>query len=140
MKAQKIVLWDAQVLDTVLRIIGALDLDGKFEIIIRRFSESVSDRQRGYYRSTVLPTLCAHVNDSYSHEEMHEFCKKKFGTASLVEINGEAFDVSTFSTSNNGTVSEMNQYLENVCQWAAGNLGCYIPPPNRDWRKEKKAA
>lgn len=138
MKAQKIVLWDQQVLDTVQRIIGALDLDGKFEIIIRRFSESVSDRQRGYYRSTVLPALMDLTG--YTEDEMHEWLRLEFGPTAQIKIHGVAHDVAKFSTSKKGQVAEMQAYLERVCEWAAGNLGCYIPPPNRDWRKEKKAA
>lgn len=134
-KAQKIVLWDAEVRDTVQRIIAALKLDGRrpWELVIRPFYESPSDRQRGYYRSTILPMLCQHVEDCgygrYTPEQMHEWLKREFGEKVRVEVMNTTHDVVDFTTSGKGEMATMSAFIDRVLMWAANDLGLYIPPP-----------
>lgn len=134
-KAQKIVLWDAEVRDTVQRIIAALKLDGRrpWEIVIRPFYESPSDRQRGYYRSTILPMLCRHVEDCgqghFTTEQMHDWLKRKFGESARMEIHGESYEVVDFTTSDKGEMAAMSAFIDRILMWAAQDLGLYIPPP-----------
>ncbi len=143
-KAQKIVLWDAEVRDTVYRVIAALKLDGKrpWELVIRPFYQSPSDRQRGYYRSTILPMLCNHVEDCgygrYTTEQMHEWLKREFGEKARVEVMGKTHDVVDFTTSGRGEMAAMSAFIDSVLRWAAGDLGLYIPPP--DEGKARRAA
>lgn len=136
MSTQKIVLWDAEVRDTVHRVISALKLDGKrpWEIVIRPFYQSPSDRQRGYYRSTILPMLCRHVEDCgqghFTTEQMHDWLKRKFGESARMEIHGESYEVVDFTTSDKGEMAAMSAFIDRVLWWAAGDLGLYIPPPD----------
>lgn len=109
-------------------------LEGKTQVIVRHFSASVSDQQRGYYRSVMLPAIC-HAT-GYTADEMHEWLKFKFGTQARIEVDGEAFEVSTFTTSNQGEVDAMSIFIDEVIQWARMTLDIYIPPP--DIRKPRK--
>lgn len=128
-KPQKIVLWDEEVRDTLYRVIAGLRLDGKrpWMAIIKPFYESPSDRQRGYYRSTVLKVIAEYTG--YTDEEVHEWCKQKFGPRALVTINGEAYEVTKFTTSNEGEIAAMTAYMHEIKRWAASELALYIPPP-----------
>jgi hypothetical protein len=142
-KSQKIILWDEECRDTVQRVLSALKFDGKpWQVVIKRFYESPSERQRGYYWSVMLPALCRHVEESgfghYTAEQMHEWLKKKFGQSARVEIDGEAYDVVAFTTSNSGDIAAMSTYITAILQWAAGELGLYIPPPTEKWERRAR--
>lgn len=127
-------LWDGEDLDRVWQELREWPTEGKTQVVIRRFSESVSDQQRGYYRGVMLAILSHHTG--YTAEQMHEWLKKKFGDTALVEVAGEAFDVSTFTTSNQGEVDAMSAFIDEVIQWAAIELDVAIPPP--DIRRPRK--
>lgn len=137
MKSQKIILWGEPEIDSAHRVIDGLPKDPErpWQLTIKRFYESPSERQRGYYRSAILPALCRHVEDcgfgTYSHEQMHEWLKQKFGPAARVEIDGEAYEVVDFTTSEQGDIAAMSAYIDKILQWASGDLGLYIPPPRR---------
>lgn len=125
---KSIVLWDAEVRETAHKVIDALELEGKHEVIIRKHSQNTSDRQRGYYRTVVLRTLGEELG--YDEEDMHEVLKQEFGEAAQIKVNGKTYDVTRFTTSRKGSVEEMQAYLERVCRWAASELGIYIEPPD----------
>lgn len=145
-RPQKIVLWDAEVRDTAQRILSALKLDGRrpWELVIRPFYESPSDRQRGYYRSTVLPALCRHVEDCgqghFTAEQMHDWLKRKFGDSVRMELFGEAYEVVDFTTSGHGEMAAMSAYIDRILGWAAADLGLYIPAPRVDGKAAARAA
>ena len=134
-KAQKIVLWGPEERDGALRLIGALKLDqGRpWMVVVKRHYESPSERQRGYYRSVVLHVLSDHTG--YTEDEVHEYLKKKFGPKARIEIDGEAHDVVTFTTSDEGEIAAMSVYIDQIIRWAAMDLGVYIPPAREKWAR-----
>ena len=143
-KAQKAILWGDEERDGILRLLSGLKLDNTrpWQVILKPFYESPSERQRGYYREVMLPALCRHVEEAgfghYTHEAMHEWLKKKFGQSARVEIDGEAYEVVDFTTSDKGDIATMTAFITKVLNWAAGDLGLYIPPPKQKW--ERRAA
>lgn len=145
MKAQKIILWGDPELDRTHRVIDGLEKDPNrpWQVTIKRFYESPSERQRGYYRDVMLPAICKHVAEcgfgTYSDGELHEWLKKKFGQAARVEIDGEAYEVIDFTTSDKGDIAAMSAYMDKILNWAAGDLGLYIPPPKKKWEREQAA-
>lgn len=137
-KAQTIVVWDELDRDRVHIAIDAQPLDGEVEIIIRPHSQSVSDRQRGYYRGVVLKILAEHTG--YTQDEVHEFLKRKFATESQVEVRGETYNVHVFTTGTEGETAVTAKFITNVIQWAARDLGVVIPEPDRNHRKRVRVA
>lgn len=137
-KPQKLVLWDAEALNTAHVVLDAQPLDGDTELIIRPHHESTNDKQRGYYRGVMLLELSNYTG--FTQDEMHEFLKKKFGDTSLIEIHGETYEVSTFTTSNLGQVAAMSAFIDKVLRWAAGDLGLAIQPPDPAWSKRARKA
>jgi hypothetical protein len=107
--------------------------------VLKPFYESPSEKQRGYYRSTILPAIAKHVEESgqglFTHEQVHEWLKRKFGQHARVEIDGEAYEVCDFTTSDGGDIAAMSAYITMVLRWAAADLGLYIPPPREKWSK-----
>lgn len=145
-KAQKIILWGDEERDGVQRLIAGLKLNNArpWQVVLKTFYESPSERQRGYYREVMLPYLCRHVEESgfghYTHEQMHEWLKKKFGQTAKVEIDGEAYEVVDFTTSDKGDIATMSSFITRVLNWSSGELGLYIPPPKEKWERKQRAA
>lgn len=140
-KTQRIILWDEEARDTVQRVLSALKFDGKpWQVVIKRFYESPSDRQRGYYRSVILPAMCQHVEASggghFTPDQMHECLKKKFGPTVHMELWGEAYEVVDFTTGNGGEIAAMSLYIDRILNYAAGELGLYISPPTEKWMRK----
>ena len=139
-EGNKQVLWSEEERAAILRFIEGLRLDmGRpWQVVVKRFYESPSDRQRAYYRSTVLKALCDFTG--YDEEEMHEYCKQRFGQKARIEVDGVACDVVAFTTSGKGKLDAMSAYMDMVIKWAARDLGVYIPPPREKWQRKEKAA
>jgi len=139
-KGKKIVLWDAECRDILHRYIDGLDLSKPWQAVLKPFYESPSDRQRGYYREVMLPAIAKHVEDSgqgtFTHDQVHEWLKTKFGEHARVEIDGEAYEVCAFTTSGKGDIATMSTYITRILRWAAGELGLYIPPPREKWGRK----
>lgn len=136
-KPQVITLYDERDQDTACKIVMAQELGGGRKVVLENVSNSVSDAQRAYYRKTVLPTLLEMLDNSYSAMELDGWLKTKFGDNALVEIDGEALRIGTFSTSNKGNAKAMAKFLDAVLHWAAASLGCYIPEADKEWRNNK---
>ncbi len=105
------------------------------EVTIKHKKFSRSDNQNRYYFGVVVKTLADHTG--FTKDEMHEVLKHKFlrywATISGPEDYIEQVEFTKSTTDLN--TAEMEQYLENIREWASIQLGCYIPEPGEDCGK-----
>jgi hypothetical protein len=129
MQNKTLVMWDEEARDQVLRFLSKLPLNPLKPTVIevRPYEEAPSDDQRGYYQTVVLNHLCDHTG--YRKHEMHEFLRQEFGPKAHIEVGRIKRDVSTFTTSNKGSMKLMAVFLDIVIAFARDELGVIIPPP-----------
>lgn len=127
---QRWILRSESVRDGLVRTLSVLRIDvaHPLEVVLRRYRKSLSDEQRNYYRGVVLKTISDATG--YTADELHEMFKAKFGTASIIELAGETYEVRTFSTArDHSTTAEMAHYIDAIILWSSAELGIVVPPP-----------
>lgn len=81
-----------------------------------------SVQQNRYYWGVVVGILACHTG--YTPEEMHEALKMKF----LLVHRNKLPD--TVKSTSNLSKDEFCEYIENIQNWAARDMGCVIPDPD----------
>ena len=111
---------DTKLLEQIKNGVYEIEIDANVEKKAKR-----STLQNRYYWGVVLHFITRHIDDSYTPEQLHEAFKMwYFGTAKVGNIaipNGSTKHLS---------ISEMEEYLSAVRQWASETLSLYIPKPN----------
>lgn len=93
----------------------------------RPFKKPRSLNQNSYMFGIVYKLLADHLG--YTIDEIHELMKQKF-LSRTISIKSESFNV-PLSTTELDTVG-MEDYLQQIREWAYTALGCSIPKPNED--------
>ena len=112
---------------------GKLDMEDRFasflqsmegqrvEVTVRKKHRRRTDQQNRYYFGVVIPILADHTG--YTSDEMHDALKVKFlgvPEKGLMHIKSSAL-LSRL---------EFKEYVDKISQWAARDLGVYIPLPD----------
>lgn len=103
---------------------------GEVIVTIEKAHATRSEQQNRWYWAVILKHLSEHTG--YTAEELHEYCKQRFNSKTLVICNdqGEITDEETVGLS----TTKLNkltfgEYCESIRQWAA-ELGVVIPDPH----------
>ena len=127
------VTWTGEVVDGKLMLdnrelfIQALSqLSGAVEIEVRPIRDRRSSKQNRYLWGVVYRVLSDHLG--YTPEEIHEICKFKFNLKKYDLPNGEHIEPG--GSTRGMDTAEFSRYTDEIRDWAAGDLSCYIPEPN----------
>lgn len=124
------------IITTEMQRIRALEAIRAFPLVP---TQSVEIKPHKSTRSTAannlywkwLDMIRLHVADStgetYSAEELHEWFKKKFLPARLVEISGEVVPVPRTTTKLN--TAEMSAFMESIDKYCVTSLNLFLPSP-----------
>lgn len=111
--------------------IARLREEWELEIIVRRLRATRSQQQNRYWWGVCVHLVSEHTG--YTPEEVHEIAKQMFIPKRLAvsdgngEIKGEFVMGGSTRTLN---TEEFSEFTERFKQWAALELGVYIPDPN----------
>ena len=98
-------------------------------LVVKKVKNIRSREQNRYYHGVILYMLSEYTG--YTHDEMHEICKRLF---LLSEYEFDSFlykDVIKIPRSTTSlSTTEMNQYWDSIRHWAQEDLGLYIPNPD----------
>ncbi len=105
--------------------------DKTWDVVITEHRESKSTAQLGYLWSTVLPTICQHVEDAtgdhYTSENVYSWMIDEFAEHTVVTVNGRP-KVIRVSASKMST-KQMSAFIDRIIMFAAEELSCVIPEP-----------
>ena len=115
--------------------------DCELSIIIERQHATRSIAQNRTYWLLYCAVLAEHIG--CSKDDVHEYLKKRFlpKKFSIADANGEIkeeFTVGTSTTRLNKI--EFGEYLREIQQWAAEDLGVVIPDPVNELHDRRKRA
>jgi hypothetical protein len=127
---QKFILRDDQIKLRATRAIMGIPIDPMHEVIIRPHKSKRSLDQNSLHWKR-LDIIRLHIMDStgqaLSAEDLHEFFKKKFLAARLVEINGESVKVTRTTTQLN--TKEFKEFMDDIDHYCIEHLELYLPEP-----------
>lgn len=114
----------------------------RIEITIHKKKKTRSTEQNAYYWAVVIPYILEAFIDlgndlqegNPEHSELiHDFLKRRFLPARMVaDANSETIELAP-STAGLST-TEMMEYIDRVCLFAAESLNVAIPQPNEQTR------
>ncbi len=126
----KIICRTSDLKKRAISIIDALPMEDTHEVIIRPYKSKRSLEQNNTYWMWV-DKIRVHIADStgkfYSCEEIHEWLKEKFLPVRVVEIEG--LSVKCAATTTKLNTKEMADYLTQIEQFCASELGLFLPLP-----------
>lgn len=132
-------------LDSLTEIVTYLEkkfnTDKEYVVEIKVKSSTRSTLQNAYYWGVVVESLWEYLGgqrgDAYDLMEIHEYLKSRFNGAEITIGRLSRWIGKTTTTL---TTVEMEAYLESIRNWAARDLGLFIPEPNDapgEYRYEK---
>jgi len=107
--------------------------DAEVTVTIARKRATRSLAQNALYWSVYVEVLSEHTG--YSPDEIHTILKAKFLPKALALCNGDGEVRDEFvigSTTTTLNKNEFSEFLRNIQQWAAEELGVVIPDPVDD--------
>lgn len=122
-----IILRDDTMRARVLDLIARLDLSKPWEITVKPWRKKRTLSQNALYHKwlgEVVAMVAEHTG--HDHDDIHDFCKRKFLKPRVVEINGEVHE--RYTTTDLET-PEMSAYMDKVYGWATSELGLLLPLP-----------
>lgn len=123
------VLYDAAARDRLIDALHKVPLDPvrpwTFKLV--PFVEPPTTKQKGYYRGVIVPTLAAHTG--YTENEMHVEIMRRFEKYAATAVDLFLLELEEFEARASKAV--MSEVIERTLRWAAIDLDCYIPPPER---------
>ena len=97
----------------------------KLEVIVRKEKKRRSNPQNAYYHAVVVPLVAEATG--YTKAEAHEALKVHF----LSDMSGP---LPLVKSTTDLTTSEFCDFIANIQEFSAENLGITIPDPNQvDW-------
>lgn len=97
-------------------------MDGLYEVTIKKYTESVSQRQRGYLWGVIYTIIAVEIGELT--DAVHTMLKAKF-LHTFVNVNGEEY-IHIKSTSELNK-QELSLFIEEIRIWAWHELNCHIP-------------
>ena len=102
------------------------------EVVVRPYTDKSprSNQQSRYYWGVVIPLISDYTG--YTKDEIHEILKHLF-LAEMLEIkskDGEQHKIRIAKSTTDLNTTEMEDFLSNIRQWAAMELGVFVPTPN----------
>jgi hypothetical protein len=123
--------------DHLLSVLNSLKVGQHYRVIIKD-ARSRSLPQNAYYWAVVVPMVRKALYDLGYDEvkdnmDAHEVLKHLHLRKRIVsKQTGDVIDIAGSSASL--TISEFNEYIENICRWASQNLDLVIPSPNQQMK------
>lgn len=110
------------------------------EITVEKLTRKRSLDQNAYYWQIPIE-ICfgiykAEGNDM-DKEAVHEDLMRRFAPREPIVMKGEVNGYKLTRTSRMTTV-EMNEYFEKIAEWLAIDYGVIMPPPDPNWKINKK--
>lgn len=122
----KIVFFNVELFDTYLRSLEGKDVN----ISIKPKTKIRSNPQNNYLWGVCYTLISEHTG--YTPEEVHDAMRMMF-------LLDRSRTVPTLRSTTTLTTVQMEEYLENIRQWAAKELSCSIPVPNEvDYKEEEE--
>jgi len=104
------------------------NLDGRVEIVVKKFFDSRSQRQNRYYWAVVIDTIAK--STGHTPTEVHDYMRQRF----LTEYDDNSPIPKVKSTTDLNTAGFV-EYVTNIVRWASSDMGIYIPEPHEtDWK------
>lgn len=112
-----------------LGVIGAIDLAARpvKTVEIKAFRKDRTSAQNKYYWKVVIGTIESYTG--YSSSELHETFKRQLLPTKIITIGNINKEVA--SSTADLTTSEFEAYLDQIKQFAASNIGLFIPDANQ---------
>lgn len=110
-------------LGSYLRELGKTKAGKDFCVVVKQNRPVRSLSQNGFYH-IVLTLICTEANQ-YTHEQLHEICKRKFNYE-MVQFPKSGYEVVGKSTANLDSL-EFASYVNRVVQWAREEFNIVIP-------------
>lgn len=123
-------------LDEVLQSFEGKD----FTLTIEKKKKSRSNEQNRYLHAlfTIFRNELNALGNRFTMEQVKELCKAKFATVDMVnEATGEIIGQRIKGTSEM-TTTELNEFIENIIEWAATMFHIVLPYPNENFVLEFK--
>lgn len=126
--------------------IKALFADSSIEMIIRKAGNKRTLAQNAYLWGVMYDNLLNYFRTEnpalkVSSEDVHNLCKEKFLPIVFQGVLKDAKDKfgnihSIPYTTTRLTTVQFSEYKDLIQYWAAEHLGCKIPDPNENYKKE----
>jgi len=100
-----------------------LTLDGKVELVVRKYHSQRTLKQSAYYWGVVVRMIADETG--HTSDEIHEMLKRMF-LKDLIEIKGEQYET-VKSTTSLDTRGFSKDYVDRIKLWALDTLGITIP-------------
>ena len=122
----RFVLVSESVKQNAKRFIDSVDVSQKPELVceFKQHRKKKSWEQDKYLHGVVYKIISEYTG--YDIEWLHEYFKEKFLEPILIDVFGETKKIYTTKGKDTKTMSE---FTENVCRYAAMEIGVYIPKP-----------
>lgn len=98
--------------------------DKSVDVVVRLPRKDRSNKENRYYRGVVVVLISEHTG--YTPEEVHEFLKLKF-LSKIIVLCGN--DIRIPQSSTGLSTIQWEQWMTEIREWAALDLGIYIPLP-----------
>ena len=114
----------------------------KIKVVVTEEKEVNSVDQKGYYFGVMLEIIVNHLEEQgmrYSKKKLdHHLRMNYLNKEEMDPVTGEItiIPLSLSEDKEEVDTSRMSEYWDAVAQWAAQDLGLYIPPP--DPKKKKR--
>ena len=113
-------------------------------VTIKITGRKISGRQYGYLHSVIYPIINKQyiddkVDDGRGWDNMHDvFCMMFLPKKEIFNpITGDSLGERQTTTRDCDMREMAMQFMQNVIDWAAKNMNLTIPPPDKNWRKNK---
>lgn len=103
-----------------------LSLNGKVEIVIRKYHLKRTLKQSYYYWGIVIRIIADETG--HSSDEIHELMKQMF-LKDVIIIKGDKYET-VRSTTDLDTMQFSQDYIKRIKQWAWSELNLIIPEPD----------
>lgn len=125
----------------IASVIKDLDKAKRWQVIIKPLYNMRSVQQNAYYWGKVLPCICEwylHTHGrTVSPKFVHEKITKILYCPYQVEVDCNGNDHKIYVTTSELKTYEFNDMFEMMAADFV-ERGCYIPPPDPDWRKNER--
>lgn len=113
--------------EQVKDFVGLLNHERPWLVTIEPFKKRRTLSQNALYWKWINETVeLVADHTGMDNDEIHEFFKKKFLPAKVVEIDGETID---FRSTRKLNTAEMSEYMEKIYAFVSDRLGMRLPLP-----------
>lgn len=108
--------------------------DGRYEVLVERWSETRSQQQNRYYHGVVVELLADYWG--LDHDDAHELIKLHCNPKIITVLNKESGELQEETIgASTAKLSKENwsKFIERCQRWAAEEFNVVIPDPNQEY-------